>query len=109
MTTLSLTITLHDPRKLLPPINTPILAVVESSVDRGRGFKREYDFRVLRIICQDVDGDEDEGAAIWGELERKELKWEDAQLRLEAGIVEIDDFHSDSIVWWAPVPKVKAP
>ena len=106
---MNLTIEMHDPRKVLPPINTPILAVVESSVDRGRGFKREYDFRVLRIICQDVDGDEDEGAAIWGELEREELTWPEAQLRLEAGIVEIDDFYSDSIIWWALVPKVDAP
>lgn len=104
---MNLTIEMHDPSKKLPPLNTPILAVVESCVDRGRGFKAEYDFRVLRIVCQDVDGDEVEGAAIWGELERGETLWEDAQLRLEAGIEEIDDFYSDCIVWWAVVPKVK--
>ena len=103
---MKLEITLKDPAKELPPLNTNILAVVESSVDRGRGFKREHDLRVLRILAQDVDGDEDEGAAIYGEMERGETKWEDGQLRLEAGILEIDDFWSDSIVWWAEMPKI---
>ena len=101
-------IELKDPAKELPPLNTDILAVVESSIDRGRGFKRHHDFRVLRIICQDVDGDEDEGAAIYGEMERGETTWTSGQLMLESGIEELD-FYSDSIVWWAPVPKVEAP
>lgn len=102
-------IELHDPRFVRPPLNKPILAVTESSVDRGRGFRREYDFRVLTILPQDVDGDEDEGAFIYAEMEHGDLKWEDGQLRLEAGIDEIDDFYSDSIVWWAEMPSISAP
>jgi hypothetical protein len=102
-------ITLKDPAKELPPLNRDILAVVESSIDRGRGFKRCHDFRVLRIVPQDVDGDEDEGAAIYAEMESGETTWEDGQLRLEAGIEEIEDFYSDSIVWWAEMPTITAP
>ena len=106
---MKLEIDLKDPSKDLPPLNTDILAVIGSSLDRGHGFEARYDFRVLRIICEDADGDEDEGAAIWGEMERGETPWEDGQLRLEAGIDEIDDFYSDSIVWWAPLPKITEP
>ena len=101
-------ITLKDPAKELPPLNKDILAVVESSIDRGRGFKRHCEFRVLRIICQDVDGDEDEGAAIYGEMERGETIWENGQLMLQAGIEDLD-FYSDSIVWWAEMPTIKPP
>lgn len=101
-------ITLKDPTKELPPLNKDILAVVESSIDRGRGFKVHHDFRVLRILPEDCDGDEDEGAAIYSEMERGETTWEDGQLRLEAGIEELD-FFSDSIVWWADMPKITAP
>ncbi len=107
--TMDLTITFRDPRTDLPPLNRDILTVVESSIDRGRGFKRHYDLRVLRILPQDADGDEDEGFAIHGELERGETEWEDAQLMLQAGIEEVDDFYSDSIVWWAEVPKIPGP
>ena len=53
-------ITLKDPAKELPPLNTDILAVVESSIDRGHGFKVHHEFRVLRILPEDCDGDEDE-------------------------------------------------
>jgi hypothetical protein len=106
---MELTIKLHAPATTLPPLNTPILAVIETCVDRGRGFRREYDWRVLRIICEDVDGDEDEGAIIWEELERGEISWEDAQLRLESGIEEIDDCYSDSIAWWAELPSIPSP
>lgn len=102
-------IDLKNPAEHLPPLNTDILAVIESSIDRGYGFKREYDFRVLRILPQDADGDEDEGAAIYGEMERGETSWEGGQLMLQSGIEEIDDFYSDSIVWWAEMPKIKAP
>ena len=105
---MNLKIEFLDPAKKLPPINTPILAVIESCVDRGRGFKAEYDFRVVKILPQDCDGDEDEGSAIYAEMERGETAWEAGQLMLEAGIEELD-FYSDSIIWWAPVPKVKAP
>lgn len=105
---MNLTIEMHDPAKKLPPLNTDILVVTESCIDRGRGFKAHYDFRVLKILPQDVDGDEDEGAAIYGEMERGETLWASGQLMLEAGIEELD-FYSDSIVWWAPVPKIKAP
>lgn len=106
--TMDITITLRDPRTDLPPLNRDILAVVESSLDRGYGFQRRHDLRVLRILPQDIDGDEDEGAAIYAELERGETKWEVAQLLLEAGIDEIDDFYSDSIVWWAEMPQIPA-
>jgi len=106
---MQLTIELKDPAKELPPLNTDILVVIGSSLDRGRGFKTHYDFRVLRILPQDCDGDEDEGSAIYGEMERGECSWEAGQLMLEAGIEEISDFYSDSIVWWAPVPKITAP
>lgn len=102
-------IELHDPREVLPPLNTPILAVTESSVDRGRGFQREYDFRVLTILPQDVDGDEDEGSTIYAEMELGETTWDSGQLMLQSGIEEIDDFYSDSIVWWAEMPNIKAP
>lgn len=101
---MKLEITLKDPSKELPPLNRDILAVVESSIDRGRGFKTHHDLRVLRIVAQDVDGDEDEGAAIYGEMERGEIAWDAGQLRLEAGIEEIEDFYSDSIVWWSEMP-----
>lgn len=106
---MQLTIELKDPAKELPPLNTDILVVIESSIDRGRGFKRHYDFRVLKILPQDCDGDEDEGSAIYGEMERGETGWGSGQLMLEAGIEEIDDFYSDSIVWWAPMPTITAP
>lgn len=105
---MKLEIDLKDPAKDLPPLNTDILAVTESSIDRGHGFKRHYEFRVLRILPEDADGDEDEGAAIYAEMETGETQWEDGQLRLEAGIEELD-FYSDSIVWWAEVPKITAP
>lgn len=106
---MKLEITLKDPSKELPPLNRDILAVVESSIDRGRGFKTHHDLRVLRIVAQDVDGDEDEGAAIYAEMESGETPWENGQLRLEAGIEEIEDFYSDSIVWWAEMPTIPAP
>ena len=106
---MQLTIDFKDPAKELPPLNTDILVVLESSIDRGRGFKRHYDLRVLKILPQDVDGDEDEGCAIYEEMERGETTWEGGQLMLEAGIEEIGDFYSDSIVWWAPVPTITAP
>jgi hypothetical protein len=105
---MKIAIELKDPAKDLPPLNTEILAVVESCIDRGRGFKAHYEFRVLRILPQDTDGDEDEGAAIYGEMERGETPWENGQLMLEAGIEELD-FYSDSIVWWAAVPKIAPP
>jgi hypothetical protein len=105
---MKLTIELIDPAKKLPPLNTDILVVTESCIDRGFGFKAHHEFRVLRILPEDCDGDEDEGAAIYGEMERGETTWESGQLRLEAGIDELD-FYSDSIIWWAPAPKVKAP
>lgn len=107
--TMALSIVFHDPAKKLPPLNTDILAVLESSIDRGRGFKAHYDLRVLKILPQDCDGDEDEGAAIYGEMQRGETTWEGGQLMLEAGIEEIDNCYSDSIVWWAPVPAIKPP
>ena len=96
-------IDLLDPNEHVPPLNRDILVIIESSIDRGRGFKRHHEFRTLRIWPEDADGDEDEGAAIYGELERGEAKWVDAQLRLQAGIEELD-FYSDSIVWWAEMP-----
>jgi hypothetical protein len=102
-------INLKDPAKELPPLNTDILVVTESSIDRGRGFKTHHEFRVLRIVAQDVDGDEDKGAAIYAEMQSGETPWENAQLRLEAGIEEIEDFFSDSIVWWAEMPTIAAP
>lgn len=106
---MDITITLRDPRADLPPLNRDILAVVESSIDRGYGFQRHHALRVLRILPQDIDGDEDEGAAIYGELQRGECGWGNVQLMLQAGIDEIDDFYSDSIVWWAEMPKIPAP
>ena len=99
-------IDLRDPSKDVPPLNTDIIAIVEGSIDRGRGFKRYYEFRVLRILPEDADGDEDEGSAIYQELQDGINKWENAQLRLEAGIEEIDNFYSDSIVWWAEMPAI---
>jgi hypothetical protein len=101
-------IALKDPAKELPPLNTDILAVVESSIDRGHGFKRHQEFRVLRILPEDVDGDEDEGAAIYAKMEAGETQWEEGQLRLEAGIEELD-FYSDSIAWWAEMPTIPTP
>jgi hypothetical protein len=106
---MDITITLRNPATDLPPLNRDILAVVESSIDRGRGFKRHHDLRVLRILAQDADGDEDEGAAIYGELQRGECGWDNVQLMLQAGIDEIDDFYSDSIVWWAEMPAIPMP
>lgn len=105
---MKLEIELKDPAKELPPLNKDILAVVESSIDQGRGFKRHHDLRVLRILPQDTDGDEDEGSAIYGEMERGETVWENGQLMLQAGIEEIEDFYSDSIIWWAEMPKIPA-
>ena len=99
-------IDLRDPSKDVPPLNTDIIAIVEGSIDRGRGFKRYHEFRMLRILPEDADGDEDEGSAIYRELQDGVTRWEDAQLRLEAGIEEIDDFYSDSIVWWAEMPAI---
>ncbi len=99
----------RDPAVDLPPLNRDILAVVESCIDRGRGFKAHYDLRVLRILCEDIDGDEDEGSAIHGELESGDLNWQDAQLRLMAGIDDIDDFWSNSIIWWADMPQIEPP
>jgi hypothetical protein len=104
---MKLEITLKDPAKELPPLNTDILAVLESSIDRGHGFKVHHEFRVLRILPEDCDGDEDDGAAIYAEFQDGTTLWENGQLRLLAGIEEIDDFYSDSIVWWAEMPKIK--
>lgn len=99
-------IDLRDPSEEIPPLNTDIVAIVESSIDLGRGFKRHHEFRVLKVLPEDADGDEDEGSVIYRELQDKTVAWEDAQLRLEAGIEEIDDFYSDSIVWWAEIPAI---
>ena len=102
-------ITLKDPARELPPLNTDILAVIESSIDRGHGFKRCYDFRTVRILPQDCDGDRKEGHAIYAEMKNGTTKWQDGQLMLEAGIEEIGDCYSDSIVWWCDVPIITPP
>lgn len=87
-----------------PPFNTPILAVVESSLDNGRGFKPHQTVVHLRVLQADADGDEDVGAEMAEEISDGTVAWRDQQFLLQQDEGEDLHYYSDSITWWCVPP-----
>ena len=94
------------PEQETPPFNERILVSLGSWRDRGQGFKPHSLISHLLIMMYDANSDEDEGAAMYHELESGESKWDDLQFQLLDDDDEPLDFYSDSIMWWAYPPKL---
>ena len=94
------TLTWLDPTFVHPPINEPILVIVGSSVDRGRGFQPHYAVETIKVLAEDPDGDDDAYAF--------DAKWDDMQLKcVTTDLDDERDYYSDSIKWWSHVPAIK--
>lgn len=89
-----------------PAFNTPILAVIESRRDSGRGFKPHQTLVHLRVMQQDADADEDIGEEMAAEINAGALAWRDAQFLLHDDEGEDLYYYSDSITWWCEPPKL---
>jgi hypothetical protein len=99
-----------DPSIVNPPLNKPILVIVSSSVDRGRGFKPHYSIMTIKIVNEDPDGDRLVANEMRDELDKGESKWSDLQFRCVTTDVDDDlDFYSDSIKWWCEPPAIPTP
>lgn len=94
-----------DPQASWPPFDTRILAVIGSWRDDGRGLKLHRAVHTITIKCADADGDTKAGREMRDALYAMSEPWEDLQFLILDDEWEIMKFYSDSIVFWAPMPK----
>lgn len=96
----------HRPEQETPPFNERILVSLGSWRLQAHGFKAHMHFAEVRVMMCDADGDGDKGETMYDELHSGESKWDELQFQLQDDDDEPLDFYSDSIMWWASVPKL---
>lgn len=93
-----------------PPFCKPFLALLASNVSRDWGKTFEVRYQLSEVVMQRTSPNDDEPRSEYADFVsgESECPFSEYQFDLRRDEMERDEWLSDDIAWWAPMPDFRA-